>query len=191
MKKFLLGALAILVILFLVDTFVLKDEGVVNKVMLDGKYKKHENAQDLPIGLEKEHRAPDFSLTDLAGNQVKLSDYKGKKVLVNFWATWCPPCKAEMPYMQTLYEKYKGEGFEILAVNATTSEVKRENVQKFIDEYKLTFTIPMDEKGEVASQYEIMAYPTSFFIDTDGVIRSKMVGAMSEEFIETEIKKLP
>ncbi|SEN59610.1 Peroxiredoxin [Mesobacillus persicus] len=191
MKKFLIITAVILAVLFIVDKTVLQNEGMVNRVGLTGKYKKMDNVADLPVGLAEGNVAPDFSLVDLNGNPIKLSDYRGKKVLVNFWATWCPPCKAEMPYMQELYEKYHEDGFEILAVNSTVTEKSRDNVVDFVAEYELTFPIPMDEKNRVSSDYEIMAFPTSFFIDSDGVIRSITVGGMTKEHLEGEIKKLP
>ncbi|KKK37277.1 thiol:disulfide interchange protein [Mesobacillus campisalis] len=189
-KKFLLLAAVILAILFILDITVLKEKGVINQAAL-GKYEKIENPDKLPEGIEQGSRAPDFTLTDLRGETLKLSDYRGKKVLLNFWATWCPPCKAEMPYMQKFYEKYKSEGFEVLAVNMTVTEKSREDVVRFVEEHDLTFRIPMDDKNQVFSHYEIMAYPTSFFIDSDGVIRSVAIGGMTEEFIERELKKLP
>ncbi len=191
MKKFLIVVGVILAVLFVVDRTVLQDEGIINKVGLTGKYKKIYNASELPVGLAEGNMAPDFSLVDLNGNALKLSDFRGKRVLVNFWATWCPPCKAEMPYMQEMYEKYQEEGFEVLAVNSTVTEKSRDNVVDFVSEYGLTFPIPMDEKNRVSSDYEILSFPTSFFIDSDGVIRSITVGGMTKEYLEGEIKKLP
>jgi len=191
MKKFLIVVGVILAVLFVVDRTVLQDEGIINKVGLTGKYKKINNASELPVGLAEGNMAPDFSLVDLNGNALKLSDFRGKRVLVNFWATWCPPCKAEMPYMQEMYEKYHEEGFEVLAVNSTVTEKSRDNVVDFVSEYGLTFPIPMDEKNRVSSDYEILSFPTSFFIDSDGVIRSITVGGMTKEYLEGEIKKLP
>jgi peroxiredoxin len=191
MKKFLMVAASILAVLLVVDMTVLKDQGMLSQAGLTGQYSKIDNPKDLPAGLEVENRAPDFTLQTLKGDEVKLSDYRGKKVLLNFWATWCPPCKAEMPYMQEMYEKYKKEGFEILAVNSTVTEKSKQDVTEFVEKYGLSFSIPMDEKNRVSSDYEIMAYPTSFFIDTNGVIRSKSVGGMTKEFLEKEIKKLP
>lgn len=189
MKKFLLAAAVIVLCLFLIDKMVLKDKGIVKN--LDSKYEKIENVGSLKMGIEEGQLAPDFTLIDAKGNPVKLSDYKGKKVLLNFWATWCPPCKAEMPHMERLYNKYKSNDFEILAVNVTTSEKNRDDVGKFIENYQLTFTVPMDEEGAAFRDYSIMVYPTSFFIDSDGVIRKKVLGAVNEEVMEKEINKLP
>lgn len=191
MKKFLLVAAVIVLLLFIVDKTILKDKGVVKQAAQMQKYEKIENAEQLPVGLENGNLAPDFELKDLEGNTVKLSDYRGKTVLLNFWASWCPPCRAEMPYMEKLYKKYKKDNFEVVAVNMTNTEKSREDAEKFVEELGLTFTIPLDEQGVVGADYEVLAYPTSYFIDSDGVIRYKVLGALSEESMEKEIRKLP
>lgn len=191
MKKFLLAAAVIVLLLFIVDKTILKEKGVVEQAGQMQKYDKMEDPEDLPVGLEKGNLAPDFELSDMEGNPVKLSDYRGKAVLLNFWASWCPPCRAEMPHMEKLYNKYKDENFDILAVNLTNTEKNSGDAEKFVKELGLTFTIPMDVKGEAGSDYNIMAYPTSYFIDSDGVIREKVLGALNEEYMEKEIKKLP
>ena len=188
MKKWAAGVAIAVVLLFIADKFILKDTS--NQVEQVEKYEKIENAGELPIGLNEGKRAPDFELVDLNGRSVKLSEYNGKPVLLNFWATWCPPCKDEMPHMEKLYKKYNKEGFEILAVNVTTSEKDPKHVGQFVDEYKLTFPIPLDEKGTVFHEYAIIGYPTSFFIDSDGVIRRKVMGPVIEEELEKEILKL-
>lgn len=191
MKKFLFAAAVIVLLLFIVDKTILKEKGVVEQAGQMQKYDKMEGPEDLPVGLEKGNLAPDFELTDMEGNPVKLSDFRGKAVLLNFWASWCPPCRAEMPHMEKLYNKYKDENFDILAVNLTNTEKNSGDAEKFVKELGLTFTIPMDVKGEAGSDYNIMAYPTSYFIDSDGVIREKVLGALNEEYMEKEIKKLP
>ncbi|WP_282174194.1 TlpA disulfide reductase family protein [Cytobacillus firmus] len=191
MKKFLLAAAVIVLLLFIVDKTILKEKGVVEQAGQMQKYDKIEDPEDLPIGLEKGSLAPDFELTDMEGNPAKLSDYRGKAVLLNFWASWCPPCRAEMPHMEKLYKKYKDKKFDILAVNLTNTEKNNGDAEKFVKELGLTFTIPMDVKGTVGADYNIMAYPTSYFIDSDGVIREKVLGALNEEYMEKEIKKLP
>ncbi|MBY6051611.1 TlpA disulfide reductase family protein [Cytobacillus firmus] len=191
MKKFLLAAAVIVLLLFIVDKTILKEKGVVEQAGQMQKYDKIEDPEDLPIGLEKGSLAPDFELADMEGNPVKLSDYRGKAVLLNFWASWCPPCRAEMPHMEKLYKKYKDKKFDILAVNLTNTEKNNGDAEKFVKELGLTFKIPMDVKGTVGADYNIMAYPTSYFIDSDGVIREKVLGALNEEYMEKEIKKLP
>ncbi|KON87580.1 thiol:disulfide interchange protein [Sporosarcina globispora] len=191
MKKFLLAAAIIVLLLFIVDKTILKEKGVVEQAGQMQKYDKIEDPENLPVGLEKGNLAPDFELTDMEGDTVKLSDYRGKAVLLNFWASWCPPCRAEMPHMEKLFNKYKDENFDILAVNLTNTEKNSGDAEKFVKELGLTFSIPMDVKGAVGADYNIMAYPTSYFIDSDGVIREKVLGALNEEYMEKEIKKLP
>jgi peroxiredoxin len=191
MKKFLLVTGIILLALFVIDKTVLKDKGVVNKVLPAGKYERLENPEEIAVGIEPGNKAPDFTLTDIEGKSVSLSDYKGKKVFLNFWASWCPPCKAEMPDMQELYEEKAIGDFEILAVNMTFIEKNKGDELDFVKDNGLTFPIPLDVKGQVMGEYEIMAYPTSFFIDSDGIIRSRVMGAVDKDFIEKESKRLP
>jgi cytochrome c biogenesis protein CcmG, thiol:disulfide interchange protein DsbE len=128
-------------------------------------------------GLAIGNVAPDFELKTLDGKTIRLSNLKGKKVILNFWATWCPPCRAEMPEMQHFYEKHQKE-VEILAVNLTSQDSK-EKIGPFIEKYGLKFPIVLDEKGEVLLMYEIEPIPTSFIIDSEGVIRHKYVGPMT------------
>lgn len=190
MKRFLIGVAAILIVLLILDLTVLKDDGLMNKLSQGEKYEKAADPQELPVGLNVGERAPDFTVKDLDGKPISLSDFKGKRVLLNFWASWCPPCRAEMPYMERIYQDYKDDGIAIVAVNMLTTEKKIEDVVDFVNNYELTFPIPLDEEGELGTTYEIMAYPTSYFIDSDGVIRSKMTGTMDEEYIENELLKL-
>ncbi len=139
---------------------------------------------NLETGTQKGQLAPDFSLTDLNGKQVSLADYAGKKVLVNFWATWCPPCRVEMPHMQKFYEDYEAKDVVILGVNLTPTEKNRSVVQDFIQEQQLTFPIVLDQEGEVSQAYKVVAYPTTYFLDADGVIREKFQGAINYDVME-------
>ncbi|WP_233523015.1 redoxin domain-containing protein [Peribacillus saganii] len=125
--------------------------------------------------------APDFELTLLDGETVKLSDYKGKTVILNFWATWCPPCKAEMPHMQNFYKKNINRDVTILAVNLTNQDKGEKVIENFVKDYRLTFPIPLDENGEVGQMYQAITIPTSYIINKDGVITKKVVGPMDEE----------
>lgn len=136
-------------------------------------------------GLAKGETAPDFELTTLDGEAVKLSDYKGKKVILNFWATWCPPCRAEMPDMQKFYdEQADSENVEILAVNLTTADKGMDKINAFVEEFSLTFPIPMDTEGEIGDLYQAASIPTSYMIDTEGRVQQKIVGPMNEEMME-------
>lgn len=136
-------------------------------------------------GVEIGKIAPDFELVTLKGESVKLSDYKGKKVILNFWATWCPPCKAEMPHMQKFYEENKEDGIDILAVNLTDMDNGKKSIESFVKDYELTFEIPLDQKGVIGRQYQAFTIPTSYMIDTKGVISNKIVGPMDEEMMKS------
>ena len=125
----------------------------------------------------------------LDGETVRLSDYVGKKVILNFWATWCPSCKTEVPHMQKVYEEYKNQGVEILAVNVTNQDKGKEAVAQFVKEHGLTFEILLDEEGSVGSKYQILTLPTSYMIDTKGNIVETIVGPMDEALMKELIKK--
>lgn len=191
MKKFLLIFVSIIILLVIIDRTILKKNSGNNDSIQSAKYERMENPESLPVGLKIEERAPSFSLMTLEGKEVTLEDFRGKKILLNFWATWCPPCKEEMPDMEALYEEYKEDDFVVLAVNVTITEKNREDVHKFAEEYKLSFPILMDESGKVASQYDILSYPTSYFIDSDGVVRAKIVGGIKKEVMYKEMILLP
>lgn len=127
--------------------------------------------------------APDFALTNLAGETAKLSDYNGKKVILNFWATWCPPCKAEMPHMQNFYENNKENGIEVVTVNLTNMEKSRSDIEKFVKDYSLSFEVLLDEEGTIGMQYQAFTIPTSYIIDSNGIISKKIVGPMDEDMM--------
>jgi cytochrome c biogenesis protein CcmG, thiol:disulfide interchange protein DsbE len=134
--------------------------------------------------------APDFSLGNLDGDAIRLDDLRGSVVLINVWATWCPPCRAEMPAMQSVYETYHAQGFEILAVNATNQDTLA-SIGPFVEEYRLTFPILLDATGDVTRAYRVMSLPTSFFVGRDGVIREVVVGGpMDEALLRTRIEDL-
>ena len=118
--------------------------------------------------------APNFTLPDLGGKMVSLADYKGKVVLLNIWATWCPPCVEEMPSMEKLHQELKSEGFEILAVSLDVSGAKA--VLPFMKKHKLSFTALTDTKGAIKSLYQTIGVPESFIIDKDGIIVEKVIG---------------
>ena len=143
-------------------------------------------------GLKLGEIPPDFELSTLNGDVVKLSDYKGKKVILNFWASWCPPCKAEMPHMQKYYEENRdAENVEILAVNWTTNEgISLTNIEKFVDAYGLTFPIPVDPDDKVIDAYRIVEIPTTYMINTDGTIGNKVSYEMNEDMIKELVEQL-
>lgn len=134
--------------------------------------------------------APDFTLETLEGEEITLSDLRGKAVVVNLWASWCPPCRAEMPALQAAYEADHARGLEILAVNMTYQD-REQDARNFVDDFGLTFTIPLDRDGTVARQYLLRALPSTFFIGPDGVIRKVVIGGpMSEATIRTTVSEM-
>jgi len=136
------------------------------------------NPSNPKVGVSEGSTAPDFELKTLSGDSLSLSSVKGKKVIINFWATWCPPCRSEMPDMQKIQDEHKDD-VVVLAVNLTNSESSVDTVKKFVDELELTFPVLLDEKGEINNQFEVLSYPTSYFVDENGVIQTKFVGALS------------
>lgn len=133
-------------------------------------------AQETPsaVGLEVGLTAPGFALPDLAGTLHTLAQHRGEVVLVNFWSTWCAPCRVEMPELQALYEAYREQGFTVLAVNLNVDG--REPVEAFVSELRLTFPILLDPGKEVGRAYRVFAIPASFLLDRQGRIAYRRVG---------------
>ncbi len=159
-------------------------------VLIESRNGSEENAGEPGLGLG--NLPPDFELTTLDGDSLTLSELKGKKVVLNFWATWCPPCKAEMPHMENYYRNSAEEdNVEIVAVNMTDSENRGVKVvQEFIDNYDLTFKIPLDEQGIVEEAYQVFQLPTTFMLNTDGTISQIIKGPMDESTLENLIADL-
>lgn len=129
--------------------------------------------------------APDFRLENPDGQSVSLSDFRGKPVLLNFWATWCPPCRNEMSYLQEVYEEWSGKGLVVLAINLGEDPTE---VKRFLQAQGLSLPVLIDVPGDSAHQYNIFSIPTSFFIDSDGIIQQKIIGAFpSKGAIETHL----
>ncbi|MFQ5480272.1 MAG: TlpA disulfide reductase family protein [Thermodesulfobacteriota bacterium] len=118
--------------------------------------------------------AIDFTLPDLEGAEHKLSDYRGNVVFLNIWATWCGPCKEEMPSMQFMHEKFKGKPFKIVAVSIDSTPDS--DVKKFADELGLTFIILHDRKGDIKDTYKTTGVPETFIIDQNGIVAEKIWG---------------
>lgn len=132
--------------------------------------------------------APDFTLQTLDGRTLTLNDLRGKAVVLNFWATWCSPCKAEMPALQKVYSATHGQGVEIIAI---TVESNTANIQRFVEAYHLTFPIGLDAGAAVSRRYRVEGTPTTFFIDKNGIIQAVVVGGpMSEGLIRSKIEAL-
>jgi peroxiredoxin len=138
--------------------------------------------------------APAFSLDLLDGEnsstKVSLSDYRGQVVMINFWATWCTPCREEMPAIQAVFDDYQEQGFVVLAVN-TTFQDSEIDVKDFVSEFNLEFPILLDRSGEVSQQYQLRGLPSTYFVDKKGVIQAVIVGGpMNETMIRSRVEAL-
>ena len=125
----------------------------------------------------------DFELQDLSGATRRLSDFRGKVVFLNFWATWCGPCRFEMPSMEKLYRRLKDEGLEILAVNL---QEDRSSVEQFVDEYGLSFPVLLDTTGRIGATYGARSIPTTYIVDREGFVIAGTIGTRewdTEEYI--------
>ncbi|TCS94831.1 TlpA family protein disulfide reductase [Hazenella coriacea] len=152
---------------------------------------RQESQSNTPTIPEKGYQAPLFQLEDLNGKTYDLSSLKGKIVFINFWATWCPPCRAETPDLVQLHGKYKDQ-VVFLGINATKVD-DPDQVQKFVEQYKVNYPVLLDPSGKVVNQYRVHSYPTSYIIDSQGVIVYKKTGVIPpsefEKMIEPLIKK--
>ena len=134
--------------------------------------------------------APDFELKTLSGESIKLFDLRGQAVLVNLWATWCPPCLEEMQTIEKVYNEYKDQGFIVLAVDMTYQDNPSE-VMPFVEQRGLTFPILLDETGEMANAYQLRSLPSSYFIGRDGIIHEVVIGGpMAEALLRTRIEDI-
>ena len=132
--------------------------------------------------------APDFRLLDLAGKEVRLSDFRGSRVLVNFWATWCPPCRAEMADLDAVARQGRDTGVVVLAVD---QEEDPDDVRRFVSTLGLSsLTVVLDEDGRVGATYRATGLPTSFFVDEQGVLRDIAVGPLSRSAATNRLERL-
>jgi thiol-disulfide isomerase/thioredoxin len=138
------------------------------------------------IGPEIGAQAPDFELERINGGTLRLSDLRGRPVLVNFWATWCGPCILEMPNIQKYYEKYSGQ-FEVVAVNADESQ---RSVDKFVKDIGVTFPVVLDPGLKIQALYRPRGLPTTFIIDAEGRVRTQHIGLMSENKLAQYLEKV-
>lgn len=146
---------------------------------------KHVSSGGAKVG----QAAPDFALNGLDGKPVKLSDYKGQAVFMNFWATWCIPCRTEMPDIEAVWKAYKDRGVVVLAVNLTNQDTVSD-VTQYIKELGLTFPVLLDENGSVASLYRVGPIPSSYFVDRQGVLSAVQVGTMSRSTMNQRLDKM-
>lgn len=131
--------------------------------------------------------APDFALKDLAGNVVRLSNLKGKPVLVNFWATWCPPCKEEMPAIEKAYQKYRDLGWVFLGLDMKEDAA---TVSKFVKDGKYSWTFLLDSDGHAAASYLVTGVPESYLVDRNGLVQDFKIGGMSYQEFDSKLAKI-
>lgn len=153
-----------------------------------------EGADQAEAGAQEVLPAIDFTLKDQYDNTHSLSDYKGKTIFLNFWATWCPPCRAEMPDIQKIYETYDTEGDDALIVLGVAgpgygNEKSEEGIKEFLDENGYTYPVLMDTTGELFSAYGIYSYPTTFMIDRDGNVFGYASGQLNEDMMKNIIEQ--
>lgn len=142
-----------------------------------------DNRQTVAVG----SRAPDFELTDLQGHKHRLSDYRGQGVFLNFWGTWCPPCKQEMPYINNQYHQFKDKGVQVLAVDIQESQLA---VKEFASRYNLDFPIMIDTDKEVMTAYGIDPLPATFLIDKNGNVVKYYTGSLTEDMVREFMEKI-
>ena len=134
--------------------------------------------------------APDFSLEIASGGQADLGQFRGQPVLINFWASWCPPCRAEMPALENVYQEYQSQGLVILAINATNQDSAEEAIS-FAQSLGLSFPILFDTSGEVSRQYKVQALPSTYLVNAQGEIQDIIVGGpMSEALLRIRVGEL-
>ncbi len=134
--------------------------------------------------------APDFTLDLLDGGQLTLSELRGYPVVLNLWASWCLPCRSEMPAIERVYQRYKDAGLIVIGLNMTSQD-SESDVRAFVQELGLTLPIVLDRDGSVQSRYQLLGLPSTYFIDRQGIIRSVIVGGpMSEATIQSNIEDL-
>jgi cytochrome c biogenesis protein CcmG, thiol:disulfide interchange protein DsbE len=141
------------------------------------------SGENVRVGRE----APDFQLPDLEGNQIALSDHRGEVVLINFWATWCPPCRVEMPDMEAVYREHRDDGFEILGVD---QREPKELVEEFVTERGFSWIFLLDEDFDVSREYSATSIPRSILVDRDGTVAHVWTGTLTRSQLEQQLSNL-
>ncbi|MFO3796841.1 MAG: TlpA family protein disulfide reductase [Anaerolineales bacterium] len=160
--------------------------GVVAMVMVSRPSEAQEReVSAMPARVE--FAAPSLTLSDLKGQSHSLSDYQGQVVLVNLWATWCPPCKAEMPTLNAYYQAHREKGFALIAINAGDPA---EMVRDFVKTYNLSLIVWLDPQNQASRAFQVMSYPSSFVIDRKGTVRLAWVGAITRNMLEKYVTPL-
>jgi len=148
---------------------------------------KTEEVKKTREGISEGEIAPDFTLKDLKGTEVNLKEFRGKVILLNFWATWCSPCRIEIPSMVELYKRYKDKGLEIIGVNL--DKLGKSEVEKFSLEHKINFPVLLNPSGDAAARYGVVVLPTTVFLDRYGKIKGRISGAV-DWTAETNLKTI-
>ena len=156
-------------------------------------YTSTEHSAETDTPASDKPAATDFELLDQYGNMQRLSDYRGKVVFLNFWATWCPPCRAEMPAIQSLYEEFQNNGGDVVFLGVASpglgNETSEDGIRAFLEENGYTYPVAMDASGSIFSAYSISAIPTTFMIDRNGNLFGYVPGSMSEEIMRSIIEQ--
>jgi len=193
MKKKAIGLTVVLVLVVIMLGSYIKDQIEASEA-ISGQAVSYEMNLDQDEGLQKGQIAPNFTLQTLDGKTFTLAELKGKKVVLNFWASWCPPCKEEMPHLQKYYEQEaEKDNAVIVAVNITHAEREMDQVktvQQFVDSFGLTFPIPLMEEEGVDQLYQIISIPSTFMIDTEGRIQHQIVGPLNRESLKEYVSSL-
>jgi len=143
----------------------------------------------IEVGTRPDFRAPEFTLKTLDGGEVSLADFAGRPVLVNFWASWCGPCRAEMSSIIDAYLTHQGKGLEVLAINLTFQDAVAD-AQAFVNEFRMPFPVLLDERADASTAYALFGLPTSVFIDAGGIIRVVHSGPMTRGLIEQYLAEI-
>lgn len=136
------------------------------------------------------YTAPAFTLKTLAGSPASLSDYKGHPVLINFWASWCDPCRTEMPIIVAAYLAHREAGLVVLAINLTDQETTTKDIRRFVTEFQMPFPVLLDERGKVRERYKLRGVPTSVFVGADGVVRAVNPGPISDAALQQHLAEI-
>ena len=143
-----------------------------------------------PPNPKEDSAAPDFTLDLLDGGQLTLAELRGHPVVLNFWASWCLPCRSEMPAIESIYQRYKDSGVVVIGLNLSSQD-SESDAWAFAQELGLTFPIALDRDGSVRDRYQLLGLPSTYFIDQSGIIRSVVVGGpMSESTIQSNVEDL-
>lgn len=188
MNKKNIGLLVILILVVIMLAGFIKKEVKSKDEIVNPGYEVDETEMQ---GVEQGQMAPDFTLKTLDGKTVTLSQLKGKKVVLNFWATWCPPCKVEMPYLQSYFEESaEKDNVVLLAANVTYRDKNAEHVQQFANGLHITFPILLMDNEDVIDSYKVLTLPTTYFIDTEGRVQRQFIGPLDENAVKEYVQDL-